>query len=105
MRWSISAHRSFRRCPRQYYFNHMAAAWNATKMPWRREAHLLKQVKSLALWRGSLVSLMLQRLGCEMLANGAVDSEQPASWVSRPRRLRSRTRSTRSWTTTTMVPS
>lgn len=81
MRWSISAHRSFRRCPRQYYFNHMAAAWNATKMPWRREAHLLKQVKSVALWRGSLVSLMMERVGCGMLANGAVDSEQLALWV------------------------
>ena len=55
MRWSFSASRTFARCPRQYYYGQIAAHHSAKRDPLRREAFLLKQQKSLPLWRGNLV--------------------------------------------------
>jgi hypothetical protein len=54
MKWSFSADRCFRRCQRQYFFREIAA-WHNARDPLRREAFLLKQVKTLQLWRGNLV--------------------------------------------------
>jgi hypothetical protein len=54
MRWSLSSHRTFRRCQRQYFFGNIAANHKA-KDRIRREAYLLKQVKQLSSWRGSIV--------------------------------------------------
>src|SRR6266566_1580075 len=53
-KWSFSADRSLRRCQRQFFLQHVAASHNV-RDPVRREAFLLKQVKTLALWQGSLV--------------------------------------------------
>lgn len=55
MRWSLSAHRMFKRCQRQYYFAHIAAHHSAKSDNIRREAYRLKQVKSLSAWKGSLI--------------------------------------------------
>ncbi|HVP97045.1 MAG TPA: PD-(D/E)XK nuclease family protein [Methanoregula sp.] len=54
MRWSISAHNTFRRCQRQFFFGNIMASHNA-KDPLRREAFILKQLKHLPVWRGTLV--------------------------------------------------
>ena len=62
MRWSFSASRSFTRCPRQYYYGQIAAHHAAKKDPLRREAFLLKQRKSLPLWRGNLVHDAIEHL-------------------------------------------
>lgn len=43
-----------RRCPRQFFLQHKAA-WHSTRDPARKEAFLLKQVKTLELWQGTLV--------------------------------------------------
>jgi hypothetical protein len=43
-----------RRCQRQFFLQHVVA-WHNTRDPVRREAFLLKQVKTLELWQGSLV--------------------------------------------------
>lgn len=53
-KWSFSADRCLRRCQRQFFLQHMAA-WHNAREPLRREAFLLKQVKTLELWQGSLV--------------------------------------------------
>ena len=61
MRWSFSASRSFARCPRQFYYGQIAAYHSSKKDPLRREAFLLKQRKSLPLWRGNLVHHAIER--------------------------------------------
>jgi hypothetical protein len=60
LEWSFSIDRSLRRCQRQAYFSSITASHNA-RDPLRREAHLRKQVKSLDLWRGSLVHSAIER--------------------------------------------
>lgn len=62
MRWSFSASRSFTRCPRQYYYGQIAAHHASKKDPLRREAFLLKQRKTLSLWRGNLVHDAIEHL-------------------------------------------
>ena len=62
MRWSFSASRSFARCPRQYYYGQIAACHSSTRDPLRRDAFLLKQRKSLSLWRGNLVHDAIEQL-------------------------------------------
>lgn len=54
MRWSFSSHRTFRRCQRQYFFGSIAAN-HKTKDRTRKEAYLLKQVKQLSAWKGSII--------------------------------------------------
>jgi PD-(D/E)XK nuclease superfamily protein len=62
MRWSFSSSRTFTRCPRQFYYGQIAASHSAKKDPLRREAFLLKQRKSLPLWRGNLVHDAIETL-------------------------------------------
>lgn len=62
MRWSFSASRSFVRCPRQYYYGQIAAYHSSKNDSLRREAFLLKQRKSLPLWRGNLVHDAIEQL-------------------------------------------
>jgi CRISPR/Cas system-associated exonuclease Cas4 (RecB family) len=54
MRWSFSSHRTFRRCQRQYFFGSIAAN-HKTKDRIRKEAYLLKQVKQLSTWKGTII--------------------------------------------------
>lgn len=54
MKWSISAHNTFRRCQRQYLFSQIIASPRA-KDRLRREAHILKQLRGLAKWQGAVV--------------------------------------------------
>jgi hypothetical protein len=53
-RWSFSTDKLFRRCQRQFFFREIAAH-HSLKEPWRREAFVLKQLKTLDLWRGTLI--------------------------------------------------
>src|SRR5215469_14313730 len=53
-RWSFSTDKLFRRCQRQFFFREIAAH-HSQKEPWRREAFVLKQLKTLELWRGSVI--------------------------------------------------
>lgn len=62
MRWSFSTARAFTRCPRQYYYGQIAAYHSPKTDPLRREAFLLKQRKSLPLWRGNLVHDAIEQL-------------------------------------------
>jgi hypothetical protein len=51
--WSISTDRRFRRCQRQFFFQEIAA--NHSSKDWRREAFIPRQMKTLELWRGTLI--------------------------------------------------
>ncbi len=61
MKWSISAHNTFRRCQRQYFFSEVMASPQA-KDTKRREAYMLKQLKHLSAWQGSLVHQAIDQL-------------------------------------------
>ena len=74
LEWSFSADRSFRRCQRQSYIGTIMASHNA-RDPMRREAHLNKQVKTLDLWRGSLVHAAI-----EQFIVPAWQSRAPIDW-------------------------
>jgi hypothetical protein len=52
--WSFSTDKLFRRCQRQFFFREIAAH-HAPKEEWRREAFILKQLKTLELWRGHVI--------------------------------------------------
>jgi hypothetical protein len=73
--WSFSAEKCFRRCQRQYYFREFAACHNATREPWRRELHILKQLKTVELWQGNLVHRGIERFVVPCLKSG-----QPIDW-------------------------
>jgi hypothetical protein len=76
VKWSFSADRCFRRCQRQYYFREIAA-WHNAKDPIRREAFLLKQLKSLELWRGQMV-----HQGIEHFVVPALQEGRQVEWQS-----------------------
>src|SRR5688572_14515333 len=73
MKFSFSGERGFRRCQRQYYFRDIAA-WHNAKDPVRREAFVLKQLKTIELWRGSVVHRGIEKFVIPSLENNlAVD--------------------------------
>lgn len=69
IKWSFSTDRCIRRCQRQYFLQHVAAWHNAHDLV-RREAFLLKQVKTLDLWQGSLVHRGIERFVVPALQQG-----------------------------------
>lgn len=73
--WSFSTDRDFRRCQRYFYFRHIAA--NHASSDWRREAFILKQLKTLDLWRGTLIHEGIQHHLVPALKRGA-----PLDWAS-----------------------
>ncbi|MCW5318867.1 hypothetical protein GTQ43_36035 [Nostoc sp. KVJ3] len=75
MKWSISTHNCFRRCPRQYFFSNIMAFHNA-KDPLRREAFMLRQLKSIDEWRGSLVHSAIELYLIKSLEGGILISEK-----------------------------
>ncbi|QDU05720.1 PD-(D/E)XK nuclease superfamily protein [Gimesia chilikensis] len=60
IKWSFSSDRCFRRCQRQYFLTQIAA-YHSAKDPVRREAFLCKQLKTLELWRGSLIHTGIEK--------------------------------------------
>lgn len=68
-RWSFSTDKLFRRCQRQFYFREIAAH-HSQKEPWRREAFVLKQLKTLELWRGSVIHEAIQHYVVPALRKG-----------------------------------
>ena len=74
IKWSFSADRCVRRCQRQYFLQHVAA-WHNSRDWVRREAFLSKQVKTLALWQGSLV-----HRGIELFVVPALQEHRSVDW-------------------------
>ncbi len=58
MRWSFSAHGSFRKCPRQWFYKKVYANGRA-KDPQRREAHRLSKLDGIQAWRGKIVDAVI----------------------------------------------
>jgi hypothetical protein len=56
-KWSVSRDRTFRECPRQYWFNHYGfwGGWNYDIEPRTRDIYVLKQLKSRPTWVGEVV--------------------------------------------------
>lgn len=71
--WSISTDRLFRRCQRQFFFREIAASHAASD--WRREAFIVKQLKTLELWRGSVIHEGIQHYVVPALKKGV-----PLNW-------------------------
>ena len=68
-RWSFSTDKLVRRCQRQFYFREIAAH-HSQKEPWRREAFVLKQLKTLELWSGSVIHEGIQHYVVPALRKG-----------------------------------
>jgi hypothetical protein len=76
MKWSFSTDKLFRRCQRQFFFREIAAH-HSLKEDWRREAFVLKQLKTLELWRGTLIHEGVQHYVVPALKKGdALDWNQ-----------------------------
>ena len=58
-KWSNSVSNMLRQCHRRYYFHNIAH--HHPKFPIKRKAYELKQAKSLIMWRGHVVDLMLTK--------------------------------------------
>src|SRR5437899_1976641 len=58
MMWSFSAHGSFRRCPRQWFYKKVFASSRA-KDPIRREAARLSKLEGIQAWRGKIVDTVI----------------------------------------------
>lgn len=77
LKWSFSADKCFRRCQRQYVLQYLGA-WHQTKDAVRKEAFLLKQVKTPELWHGNLVHRGLELyLVPQLRAGGAINWSLP----------------------------
>jgi CRISPR/Cas system-associated exonuclease Cas4 (RecB family) len=72
--WSFSSERTFRRCQRAFFFKDIAAHYSGQD-PLRREAFILKQLKSLDLWRGTIVHTAIQNHVVPCLQN-----RRPIDW-------------------------
>src|SRR5438128_11918559 len=68
--WSISTDRLFGRCQKQMFFREIAAS-HAAREPWRREAFILKQLKTLELWRGTVIHEGIQHYLVRALRKGS----------------------------------
>jgi CRISPR/Cas system-associated exonuclease Cas4 (RecB family) len=58
--WSVSEAKTFKRCPRQWYFKHRLASPKATRQVEKRAAYLLSVLQSVAAWRGQVVDQVLE---------------------------------------------
>ena len=75
VKWSFSADRCLRRCQRQYFLQQVAAFHSANDAV-RREAFLLKQIKTPELWHGSLV-----HRGIELYVAPRLTGNEPIDWA------------------------
>lgn len=68
VKWSYSTHTKMRRCQRQFAFSQLIANPLA-KDPERHEAYILKQLKQLSTWQGSVVHKVLSTVFLDDIAN------------------------------------
>jgi hypothetical protein len=60
MRWSFYKAKTFNRCQRKWYYSEIEAN-HSKKNADRREIYLLKQLQSVAAWRGSIVDTVIDQ--------------------------------------------
>jgi hypothetical protein len=69
--WSVSRDRTFRQCPRQYWFAHYGfwGGWEADADERTQEIYILKQLQSRAMWIGDVVHFCI-KTSLENLSRG-----------------------------------
>jgi len=67
--WAFTTDKLFRRCQRQFFFRQIAAHATASEA-WRREAFILRQVKTLELWRGTIIHEGIEKFLIPALRTG-----------------------------------
>jgi hypothetical protein len=55
MIWSISSHKTFKNCPRQWYYKSIVSDGKVKKIPERVEVTRLSKLKTIDAWRGEIV--------------------------------------------------
>jgi hypothetical protein len=68
VKWSFSGHRSFGKCPRQWFFK-MIFANSRANDPSRREAHRLSKRENILAWRGKVVDAVTRSLEARLIQN------------------------------------
>lgn len=60
--WSVSRAQLFQTCPRAYYYTYYGAwgGWEADAGPMTRKLYILKNIKPLAMWAGSVVHSLIK---------------------------------------------
>ena len=59
MKWSYSAAKTFQRCQRQWFYNHVLAN-PRSHIPAQREAFILSKLQSIDSWRGHIVDQVIE---------------------------------------------
>jgi len=61
MTWSFSAHSSFRKCPRQWFYKQHVANHKASN-PLRHQAYVLSKQENIPAWRGKIVDTVISEV-------------------------------------------
>jgi len=80
MSWSFSAHSSFRKCPRQWFYKQHVANHKA-KDPLRREAYRLSKLENVSAWRGKIVDDTISEFVIPSLRNRPVTLSQATAYA------------------------
>jgi hypothetical protein len=82
MMWSFSAHSTFRKCPRQWFYKtHVANA--LAKDPLRQEAYRLSKLENISAWRGKIVDDTISNCIIPSLRNRPVTLGQATAYADR----------------------
>jgi hypothetical protein len=80
MSWSFSAHSSFRKCPRQWFYKQHVANHKAHD-PLRREAYRLSKLENISAWRGKIVDDTISNFIIPSLRNRPVTLRQATAYA------------------------
>lgn len=76
MNWSFSAVKTFKKCPRKWFYQNVIASGERSKDQLQEKVAYLKDVQSLSAWRGSLVDTVISTYAVPKLNKGLeVDEE------------------------------
>jgi hypothetical protein len=80
--WSLSRHRTFRECPRKYWFHYYGAwgGWEYDAPPEARELYLLKNLTGLHLIAGDVVHRAIERVLEEVALGAVAHAETVVAW-------------------------
>ncbi len=82
MSWSFSAHNSFRKCARQWFYKQHLANHKA-KDPLRQEAYRLSKLENIFAWRGKIVDDTISLFIIPSLRNRPVTLAQATAYADR----------------------
>lgn len=82
MMWSFSAHSSFRKCPRQWFYKTHVAN-HAAKDLLRQEAYRLSKLENISAWRGKIVDDTISNYIIPSLRSHPVSLGQAKAYADR----------------------